>query len=339
MVAAAEAALERRKYVTPLDVLIGIGWLPPNPVEAWRQGRGADLGPYLQVSFAKAATALDILADWARGNGLTPSETEYLSAIRDRRRLRFTADGDPEVERVYRTHWLSPAMSPAQRKRVTERQNTPPDLVVMLPVTDWSCTGCGGTGDMLIMENAGPSCLTCADMDHLIFLPAGDAALTRRAKKESGLSAVVLRWNRARKRYQRQGLLVDERALDRAEEQCLADEDVRARRRERDRERRAVQDLELEAEMVRAIGRLFPGCPAERAEAIARHTAARGSGRVGRSAAGRALDDRAIMLAVVASVRHEDTGYDDLLMSGVPRDEARDRIGEDIDRVLAGWTT
>jgi hypothetical protein len=51
-----------------------------------------------------------------------------------------------------------------------------------LPVRDWTCTGCGGTGDFLIMDDAGPLCLTCADMDHLVFVPAGDAALTRRAR-------------------------------------------------------------------------------------------------------------------------------------------------------------
>jgi hypothetical protein len=26
-------------------------------------------------------------------------------------------------------------------------------------------------------------CLSCADLDHLVFLPAGDAAFTRRARK------------------------------------------------------------------------------------------------------------------------------------------------------------
>jgi hypothetical protein len=79
-------------------------------------------------------------------------------------------------------------------------------------------------------------------------------------------------------------------------------------------------------------------CPPERAEAIARHTALRGSGRVGRSAAGRALDSEALTLAVVASVRHQDTDYDDLLMSGVPRAEARDQIRPAIDRLLAAWS-
>ena len=32
-------------------------------------------------------------------------------------------------------------------------------------------------------------CLSCADLDHLAFLPAGDAALTRRSKKYSTLWA------------------------------------------------------------------------------------------------------------------------------------------------------
>jgi hypothetical protein len=39
----------------------------------------------------------------------------------------------------------------------------------------------------------------------------------------------------------------------------------------------------------------------------------------------------------VGSVRHQDTHYDDLLMSGVPRDEARDQIRPAIDRLLATW--
>jgi hypothetical protein len=73
------------------------------------------------------------------------------------------------------------------------------------------------------------------------------------------------------------------------------------------------------------------------AEAIARHTSLRSSGRVGRSAAGRSLDEAAITLAVVASVRHEDTQYDSLLMSGDSREDARDRIRAPVDRILAAW--
>jgi hypothetical protein len=60
------------------------------------------------------------------------------------------------------------------------------ELVVVMPLKDWSCASCGTTGAFLTMDDAGPLCLTCADMDHLVFLPAGDAALTRRAKRRVG---------------------------------------------------------------------------------------------------------------------------------------------------------
>ena len=35
-----------------------------------------------------------------------------------------------------------------------------------------------------------------------------------------------------------------------------------------------------------------------------------------------------------ASIRHVDTNYDELLMNGVPRAEARQIVAPDIDRVL-----
>jgi len=187
------------------------------------------------------------------------------------------------------------------------------------------------------MEDAGPQCMSCADLDHLVFLPAGDAALSRRAKKASTLSAVVVKFSRSRGRYEQQGILVEPQALELAEQQCLGDEDARRRRRERDRLRRDAEDVVFQARMAAEIVRLFPGCPQRRAKRIALHAGERGSGRVGRSAAGRALDDNAITLAVVASVRHEDTGYDRLLMAGVPRIEARERVQSAVDKVLDLW--
>jgi hypothetical protein len=336
--AAAQEALARRQAVTPVDVCVGIGWLSDSQVAFWRQGGVVSLCEYLPVDDARLTQFLGCLTGWARASGLEQAEADYISATRDRRPLRFTAAEDPGTERVWRTRWISTDLRPAARERVVRREEKPPDLVVVMPVKDWKCAECEGAGDLLIMDNAGPLCLTCADLDHLVFLAAGDAALTRRAKKASTLSAVVVRWSRTRKRYERQGILAEEAALEAAEQACLADEDARLRRRERDGERRAREDVDLQAKMAGEIARLFPRCPPERAEAIARHTALRGSGRVGRSAAGRALGEEALTLAVVASIRHQDTDYDELLMSGVPRDEARDRIRPAIDRVLATWS-
>ena len=333
MAAAAGETLARRNFVSVVDVCVALGWLTSRQLDRWQQGHVPNLESLLPVHGERLAQLPAYLQRWAEANALKPVETDYVAASRDRRQLRFTAASDPAAERAWRTHWASPALSTSQR----ERMSAPPDLVVVQPVKDWSCAECGGTGDLLIMGGGGSLCLTCADLDHLVFLPAGDAALTRRAKKASRLSAVVVQWNRARRRYQRRGILVEEPALEQAEQQCLADEDVRMRRRERDRERRADSDVELRARMAEEIVRLFPGCPAPRAEAIAGHTSLRGSGRVGRSAAGRSLDEEAITRAVVASVRHQDTDYDSLLMSGVPRDAAREQIKTAIERVLRAW--
>jgi hypothetical protein len=336
--AAAGEALARQGFVTPVDVCLGLGWLHASNVDDWRHGRVDDLEYFLPVHGDRLTELIVCLQRWAEGHDLQGTGGEYISTTRSRHALRFLSDGVASEEAAWRTRWVSPDLPEQKRERITKAQDSPPDLVVIQPVRDWNCAECQGTGDLLIMDDSGPLCLTCADLDYLVFLPSGDAALTRRSKKASGLSAVVVRWSRTRKRYERQGLLVEEAALEQAEQQCLADEDVRLRRRERDRERRAAEDVELQAAMVKEIKRLFPRCPAGRAEAIARHTSLRGSGRVGRSAAGRSLDEQAITLAVVASVRHENTKYDSMLMAGISREEARDRIRPAVDRVLASWS-
>lgn len=215
------------------------------------------------------------------------------------------------------------------------------DLLVVRPRKDWVCASCAGEfarGQLLTMDDAGPLCLDCADLGHLEFLPRGDAALTRRAKRGSRLSAVVVEWSRTRKRYERQGLLVETQAVAEAERACLADSEVRARQRERDAERRATEDQRFVADLAGAIRGQFPGCGAKRAQGIARHAGTRSSGRIGRTSAGRALDPEAVRLAVVASVRHEDSGYDELLMRGVPRSEARRLVRDEVDEVIGSWT-
>jgi hypothetical protein len=295
VIEAAEAALAARGFATAIDVLAGLGWLPPSSERAWRQGRIPYLERAVTANVSKVSSAMRHLQSWAANRGLRPSETAYVARTRDRRPLRFSKSGKPPIELAYRTHWVSPDLSDRKRERLAERQRRPPDLVVVSPVRDWTCSACGGTGDLLIMDEPSPLCLGCAEMDHLVYLPAGDAALTRRAKAASRLSAVVVRFSR----YERQGILVEEDALGAAEHQCLADEEARARRRARDAERRAHDDVELRTRFAAEIARLFPGCPAERADAIARHAAARGSGRIGRSAARRALDASAIELAVI----------------------------------------
>ncbi|WP_086741566.1 DUF2293 domain-containing protein [Streptomyces glaucescens] len=213
-----------------------------------------------------------------------------------------------------------------------------PGLLAVQPLRRKRCAACRrGPLPLLVLEDGVPRCLDCADLGHLVLLPRGDTALTRRAREESGLSVMVVRFNRRKGRYERQGVLVEATGLARAERRCLADAEVRRRRRTRDARRRAEQDARFAEAFAAEIRRLFPGCPAGRAREIAAHASVRGSGRVGRSAAGRALSEGAVVSAVVASVRHGDTPYDRLLMNGVPRHEARGRIAAAVETVLRGW--
>jgi hypothetical protein len=205
------------------------------------------------------------------------------------------------------------------------------DLVVFDIVRESKCSDCGKRllgGDFLFMEGQRPLCLTCADLDHLVYLARGDTALTRRARKHSALSAVVVRFSRARKRYERQGVLIEESALDQAEKECAADAAERSVHRERAEIYRDKQDQVFATRMAASIQQMFPGCPVEEAQAIAAHTSVRGSGRVGRSASGRALEEEALDAAVVASIRHRHTKYDRLLMKGLDRMDARDAVSD-----------
>ena len=95
--------------------------------------------------------------------------------------------------------------------------------------------------------------------------------------------------------------------------------------------------LSQEAEVGELIAELFPGCPATEVAAIAEYTAVRGSGRVGRSEAGRNLDEKVLTLAVGAAVRHNHTLYDELLASGVDRADARTQIAGKVEEMLAKW--
>ena len=214
------------------------------------------------------------------------------------------------------------------------------DIVVFIIRRDTKCAECSeelGPGRWIRVENDKALCLACADLDHLEYLPSGNTALTRRATKHSPLRAVVVQWARARKRYERQGILVTAEALRRAEEECLADEDRRARQRERAAERRENEDLEYLAAVTVKLKDLFPGCPPKEVARIATWTCQKHSGRVGRSAAAKEFDPQALRLAVIAHIRHEHTRYDELLMQYGDRQQAREMVRGEIEKLLGRW--
>lgn len=78
-------------------------------------------------------------------------------------------------------------------------------------------------------------------------------------------------------------------------------------------------------------------CPSKREIAIAEHACLKYSGRVGRSAAAKSLDENAVRIAVIAHIRHAETPYDELLMKGYERRDARAQVEEVVRRVLTKW--
>ena len=70
---------------------------------------------------------------------------------------------------------------------------------------------------------------------------------------------------------------------------------------------------------------------------IAEHACLKYSGRIGRSAAAKGLDENAVRLAVIAHVRHVEKAYDTLLMRGYERWDARAQVEGKVDRVLTKW--
>jgi len=222
-----------------------------------------------------------------------------------------------------------------------EIQRRPEELKVFISHRDSRCDECqeslGRQAWVFLAGDHGALCLECADVDHLAFMPSGNAALTRRAKSHSELTAVVLKWSTARRRYERQGLLVEEKALELAKQECLSDEAIRQLRRERNAERQAELDADYVRQFAERVCELFPGCPAGRARRLAEHACRKYSGRIGRSAAAKRLDDAAIELAVLAHLRHTATGYDRLLGQGWDRQEARCHVQQEVEHALRAW--
>ncbi len=215
------------------------------------------------------------------------------------------------------------------------------DISVYISFKDDECIECKSSlykGDMILLDkDYKPICLSCADLDHLIYLPSGNAVLTTRAKQHSKLFAVVLKFSRARKRNERQGLLVEKTALEKAEEKCLADKEVREIRRKRDKIRREILDQEYTKNFAEKIRELYPNMPRDREFEIAELACQKYSGRVGRSASANELNKEPVDLAVIAHIRHSETKYDELLLSGLDKSDARHEVKSRIAEVIEKW--
>ena len=122
VIQAAESALYRQHYVSPLDVLLGMGSLKSSDLQDWRKGRVPYLEKVIQGSLGKISYAMKCFRSWAHKKGLKPSETAYLARTRGpKRELQFSKSGDSKIEEAYRTHYVSPVLSEKKQEKLKEK--------------------------------------------------------------------------------------------------------------------------------------------------------------------------------------------------------------------------
>lgn len=221
----ANRVLQEKQYVSSIDILLGLGYLSPSILDDWRRGRFSYLEQRLQANLNKLSFAIQCFHQWAKQTGLLPRETAYVQkACSSTIHLKFSKSGQDTIERRYRTHYISPKLTQQKQQRLMEKVEKSTEPVVYIIVIESKCTQCKKDlpkGSFLMMDENNPYCMACTPYKDLVFLPAGDALLTRRAKKYSDKSLIVVKFSRARKRYERQGLLVTEEALRRVQDHSM----------------------------------------------------------------------------------------------------------------------
>ncbi len=101
--------LGEKGSVSFTDVLMHLGCLTKEDHDEWRFGRTSCLELVVTVDLAKINHLLRAFQQYARVSALRPSKTVYLSWGKgQKRQLRFSKSGTPNIEEAYATHFLKP---------------------------------------------------------------------------------------------------------------------------------------------------------------------------------------------------------------------------------------
>lgn len=116
VIQAAELALHRQHYVSPLHIFIGIGSLQLRDIQGWKKGKIPYLEQVIQGNLGKISFVMKCFRSWAYRKGLKPSYTTYLAKTKiPKRELQFSKSGGLNIEKAYRTHYVSSVLS--ERKK------------------------------------------------------------------------------------------------------------------------------------------------------------------------------------------------------------------------------
>ena len=106
---AVAAVLSIGKVVAPIDVLVRMGLVVREDVEAWRFGRIGYLERVIDRDLASLGRLLEILAFHCHSLNLVATPTVYLSAGKPPiRPLRFTMNHEEQLEARYARHFVWP---------------------------------------------------------------------------------------------------------------------------------------------------------------------------------------------------------------------------------------
>jgi len=141
---AAFQTLKQKHYVSPVDILQGLGWLTPRHLEDWRKTKVPYLEKVANSNLKRISRAMKIFRSWARENGLKESQAAYVAHTRGyKKRLQFSKSGDYTIERLYKTHYVSPKIADSKSKKSKDRQSLPkkPEVFSTLkPSTNTECS-------------------------------------------------------------------------------------------------------------------------------------------------------------------------------------------------------
>lgn len=113
IVKAVSQLLEERGFVTPVELLVKLGFLSEEGIEEWRSGGVRCLQDLLRCDVEKAARLLEILRRHAHDLKLKASATPYIEERKGRRYLlRFSKKEDPAMDKAFTRHFVSLAGRP-----------------------------------------------------------------------------------------------------------------------------------------------------------------------------------------------------------------------------------
>lgn len=121
---------QRRGYAAPVDVLIDIGVLTKEKYEDWRFGRVPYLEAVCTVNLKKLSFIMKQVRVYANKSGLQPSFCYYKRWGMKKKNgqgqkpvipLRFSKNGNPEIEKHYATHYVDQKRVEALKLSRTEK--------------------------------------------------------------------------------------------------------------------------------------------------------------------------------------------------------------------------